>query len=65
MDIDKAISELTLFTNGYKTRPDPDLLEAAKMGTKGLVLLAYSKGHRLDDLSLNLLLDAERKEDER
>ncbi|GAJ05196.1 unnamed protein product, partial [marine sediment metagenome] len=52
MDIDKAISELTLFTNGYKTRPDPDLLEAAKMGTKGLVLLAYSKGHRLDDLSL-------------
>ena len=64
MEIDKAISELTLFTNGYKTRPDPALLEAAQMGAKGLVLLAYSKGHCLNDLSLKLLLDAERKEDE-
>ncbi|MBA7570063.1 hypothetical protein ES708_11808 [subsurface metagenome] len=60
MDIDNAIGELIRFTNGYKTRPDPDLLEAAKMATKALVVLAYSKGHRLNDVGLKLLLDTER-----
>lgn len=38
--------------------------DAIKMGAKAIRILAYDKEHRLDDLSLKLLLDAERRTDE-
>ena len=38
-----------------------DFKNAVKMGKKAIILLATSEEHRLDDSSLKLLLDAERR----
>lgn len=62
MEFDEAIEQLTLFYNGYKTRPDPDLITAVGMGANALRLLSHRTTYCLDDHSLKLLLDAKRSQ---
>ena len=54
MTIDDAIGNLTLFYNGYKSRPDPDLLDAAKLGEKALTAIKLQRqdpdNNYIDDL---------------
>ena len=60
MEIGKAIELLKLLAKPNHAYENQDDRDAIKMGIKALRLLAYEKSHRLDDLSLKLLLDAER-----
>ncbi|MBA7693802.1 hypothetical protein ES703_102391 [subsurface metagenome] len=60
-DIDKTIELLSDHCDRGATTLDDNFKEAVRMGKQGLQILAHSQGHRLDDLSLQLLLGAERK----
>ncbi|MBA7643197.1 hypothetical protein ES703_50916 [subsurface metagenome] len=64
LEPDQAIEQLTLFYNRYKTRPDPDLLEAVRMGKNALILLSHPTTYCLDRHSRELLRDAQRRESE-
>jgi len=63
MDVDKAIEQLGDYCDRGIITLDNDFKEAVRMGKQGLILLAHSEGHRLDDSSLQLLLGAERTGD--
>ncbi len=63
MEADKAIEQLSDYCDrGIVTLGD-DFKDAVRAGKKAVLLLAYDKTHRLDDTSLKLLLDLERRDD--
>jgi len=62
MEIGKVIELLSDYCDRGMVTLDQDFKNAVKMGKKGLTLLAYDRSHRLDDISLQLLLNAERQE---
>ena len=65
MDVEKAIELLSDYCDRGCASLGYDFREAVRMGKKALILFNTSKGHRLDDLSLKLLLNAERRDNER
>ena len=62
-DIDKAIKLLSDYCDRGSLTLDDDFKAAVKMGKKALTIIAHNKALRWDDLSLQLLLGAERRPD--
>jgi len=63
MDIDKSIKRLSDYCDRGSLTLDDDFKAAAEMGKKALTIIAHDKALRWDDLSLQLLLGAERRPD--
>lgn len=64
MFVEDAVEQLSDYCDRGVATLGQDFKEAVKMGKKALILLSTSTGHRLDDTSLKLLLDAERRPNE-
>lgn len=64
LEVEKHLEILGDLIRYQYSAQESDEGNAVKMGAKAIRILAFDKGHRLDDLSLNLLLNAERRKDE-
>jgi len=64
MERDKAIELLSDYCDRGVVTLDADFKEAVRMGKNGLILLSHRTTYCLDDHSLQLLRDAQRREHE-
>ncbi|KKN21798.1 hypothetical protein LCGC14_0921780 [marine sediment metagenome] len=62
--VEKTLEILDDIIRYQHSAQQSDQGDAIRMGAKAIRILAFGKSHRLDDLSLKLLLDAERRSNE-
>ncbi|MBA7589054.1 hypothetical protein ES708_31128 [subsurface metagenome] len=64
MEAGKVVEQLSDYCDRGVVTFSQDFKDAVRIGKKAVLLLAYDTAHRLDDTSLKLLLDVERRSDE-